>query len=91
MNKIYLIVLSTDYDRDNVVKFLDEHSDKVSFWFISLPYSIFAKSTLSAEELYTLITAKFGENLIFITELKGNFKGRLPKDNWPHIKTPNAE
>ena len=84
MNKTYLILLSTDYDRDKVKAFFDQHPS-VSFWFFNLPYSIFLRTTMSAQQVSQLLTTHFGENRHFVTEVTANRWGILPKNHWKYF------
>ncbi|CAH0998029.1 hypothetical protein EMA8858_04164 [Emticicia aquatica] len=84
MVKTYIVVFSFEYDIELVKPFLNESSD-IEFWFQNLPSSLFINTKLSANDLYTLISNKFGQHKIFITPVK-NYFGRLPKDHWQHFK-----
>ncbi len=85
MSKTYLIVLSPNYNRDEVQKFV-ESDPRVSFWFYSLPGSIFVTTTMSAKELSMLVMKRFGEHRHFVTEVTDNRWGILPKDHWQHFE-----
>lgn len=78
--------MSAEHDRDKVIDFL-EKSNKIYQWFYSLPYSIFIKSNLAAEDLSNLIESNFGQKRIFITEINhSNYWGRMPEEHWNLFK-----
>lgn len=80
--KVYLIILSSKFNRTQVVDYLSSQQ-KMGKWFYSLPNSFFIKSELSATELSRLIKDKFGRIRHFITEVaEDNRQGLMPKSHW---------
>ena len=86
MVRTYLVVLSPAYERDKIKEQFDK-DPAISFWFFSLPHSIFVQTSLSARELSDKIMRRFGEHLHFVTEVPANHWGVLPKDHWPYFKS----
>ncbi|MBL0049015.1 MAG: hypothetical protein IPP32_13070 [Bacteroidetes bacterium] len=85
--KTYLVLLSTDHDRDKVKEFIDA-TQSVDFWFFSMPYSLFINTKMSANEIFDLLENKFGEKKLFVTQIPDSSfrQGRLPKDHWQYFK-----
>lgn len=79
--RLYLIVLSADHDREKVSKFIDTHP-QFGYWFFELPYSIFVKSSLTSREIWQIIEAEYGIKSGIVVEITNNHWGRLQKDFW---------
>jgi hypothetical protein len=90
MKRIYLIILSNEYDRGAITAFFDKNHDD-DFWFHSLPNSIFIKTTKSAKEIADILDENFGEHGYFVTEITHNYWGRLPGNHWPYIKNKDSK
>lgn len=85
MERTFLIVLSSDVDRDEVIKYL-ESTNKIDFWFYSLPNSLFVNAKFdNASEIYSLMDKEFNGIRAFVTLLDGNYFGKLPKTHWELI------
>jgi hypothetical protein len=83
-NKLYLIVISPEIDREALKSILAAQNN--SFWFYNLPNSIFYQSTLSSQQIAKIIEDNFGNtNRYFITEVS-NYWGRLPQEHWQYIQ-----
>jgi len=88
MIKLYVLVLSSAYNKDEVSKFLDTKPE-INFWFSSLPSSIFIKTEISSRAISELIREQFGVELHFITEVSPNYWGSLSKDLWKNFPPVN--
>lgn len=84
MSRTYLLVISSQYNREKIKVLLNGHPS-VSFWFFNLPSSIFVKTTLTAQQLSDVITTNFGQQRHFITEVSQNRWGILPKEHWKYF------
>lgn len=86
MDKLYLIVFSTELNREALTSYFDIHPEAISFWFYNLPSSVFVRSNYSAQQLQSFIQNRFGTvpNL-FVIELQkdANFTGWIPSE---HLK-----
>ena len=82
MKKLYLVVLSTKFDREEVIKYLEDLPSS-GMWFYNMPNSFFIRSRLSAKELYSEIVEQFGKYRCFLTEVDThNRQGWMPGDHW---------
>jgi hypothetical protein len=88
MTKTYLIILSAKHNREKVLEFLNQFPS-IEYWFHSLPFTIFVNTQLSAQQLAQLIESKFGQEMIFVTEVSNDSWGRLPTDHWTYFKKKN--
>jgi hypothetical protein len=82
--KVYLIVLTSRYNRDAVVQHLG-NLEETEFWFYSLPHSFFLKTSLTAHQISKEIIKNFGKFRHFVTEVSDNRQGLLPKGHWQHF------
>jgi hypothetical protein len=84
MNKLFLIVFSQEIDREELTKYFETIPD-IGFWFYNLPYSLFFRADISADQIAELIKKKFGETPNFIiTEIdyrKADLSGWIPDDH----------
>lgn len=87
MKKLYLIAYDEKLDREALKVFLEKSPD-VSQWFYSIPQSIFAYSSLSAQELYGRIVEAFPTHgRLFVTSVQyHDAQGWLPNNHWEIIK-----
>ena len=87
MKKLYLITYDEKINRDTLKDFLTRSPD-VGQWFYSIPQSIFAYSSLSAQEFYDRIIEAFpAHGRIFVTSVPyHNSQGLLPNNHWEIIK-----
>jgi hypothetical protein len=84
MNKLYLILLSPDIDREALTKLFHASPIAINFWFYNMPSFIFVKSTWSISQLVALIQNKFGKAPpLFIVELNSqtHYFGWIDKDH----------
>ena len=84
MIKLYLIVIASDIDREELTKFFDQNPIPINFWFYNLPSSVFVKSPWTAQQLQNLIQSKFGKGpAMMIVELNSNtnYAGWIDKDH----------
>ena len=87
MKKLYLIAYDEKLDRDALKVFLGK-SPEVGQWFYSIPQSIFAYSSLPAQELYDRIVEAFPTHgRFFVTSVPyHDAQGWLPNNHWEIIK-----
>jgi hypothetical protein len=85
MNNLLLILLSPKFDRDQVIKSLEE-DQKIDTWFYSFPNTIFVKSNLNCKEMSFYIREKFGVHIHFITQVENDYFGRMNEDQWKNFK-----
>ena len=83
-DKYYVVMLSTDFDRDAVAKYIDSNKD-IKYWFYTLPYSIFIKTHLTAAHVSNLIETNFGLHPHLVAEITNNYFGRLDAIVWQHL------
>ncbi len=93
MIKTYVILLSTEYDREKVTAYFDTLANQITTWFFALPYSLYVKSELGAVEISEIIQLKFGtEKKHLVVEITNNYWGRQDKVVWekfpPTTNTP---
>ena len=80
MNKLFLILIPIDANRDELIKYLST-SGYSTFWFYSFPSSFFVRSNYSAAQLQTFIRTKFPTvDKIFITQITKavDLSGQVP-------------
>jgi hypothetical protein len=85
MNNLLLILLSTQYDREQVIKSL-EADGKIDTWFYSFPNTIFVKTDLNSKQMSLYIQEKFGEHMNFVTDIEDDYFGRMTAGQWEKFK-----
>ncbi|QQL48298.1 hypothetical protein [Mucilaginibacter ginkgonis] len=85
MDNVLLILLSTTYDREAVIKAL-EINGKIDTWFYSFPNTIFVKTSMNPKEMSRFIEEKFGENINFVTQIESDYFGRMSSAQWKNFK-----
>lgn len=85
MHKTYLILIAPPYDRDKVKDVFETHPS-VSYWFFSIPGSIFVNTSLSAQQLSQILISKFGQHKHFVTAVSEDRWGALPADHWSFFR-----
>jgi uncharacterized protein YdaL len=78
---LYLILLSTEIDREELIKSM-ENKGIIETWFFSFPNSFFIRSDLNSMELGKFIDEVTGNKLNFITIVTNDYYGRLSKELW---------
>jgi len=87
MLKLYILVYSNSIKQETLIELFNKNSN-IEFWFISLPQSIFFKTTLTATEINSWMVQHFGNAAQFTTEISAsNYNGMLPEN---HIKYFNS-
>jgi hypothetical protein len=90
--KTYLIVFSSDFaSRDQVTAHIDTWPE-IPFWHCSLPNCVFVTSDLSAAEIAAKLEKHFdvsSPKRFLVAELNSNTQGRLPKQSWHMMATPD--
>ena len=84
MTKLYILVFSSFYDKDEITKFLDTKTE-IEFWFSAFPSSIFIKSELTPKAISNIIREQFGIQTHMISEIDSNYWGNMTADLWKHF------
>jgi hypothetical protein len=92
MNKLFLILLPIDIDRQSVINHLvdigivDGNLD--GSWFYNMPSSLFVRCKLTAKQLQNEITKKFPTQRILVIHISRNvdFSGIVPNE---HVRLYN--
>jgi len=91
MSNAYVYVFNPkNFDRDDVVKFLDTVNG-VEDWFFSIPNCVFIVGTVPARQLSKLLVERFGEHRHFITIVSKKARaGWMPKEHWNLLPADDA-
>jgi hypothetical protein len=73
--------LESEFTREEVTKFLDQHED-INSWFYCLPNMIFIETHLTAKALSERLKEKFGKHRHFVSRIPKERWGILPKEHW---------
>jgi hypothetical protein len=82
MNKnLYLIMLSTEVNRDELIKKMEEQN-LIETWFYAFANSFFVRSDKNSMELGLFIDNTIGSKLNFVTIVTDDYFGRLSTGLW---------
>jgi hypothetical protein len=94
MTKTYLVVLNTEFDRDAIITYLDGLPE-IESWQISLPFSFFIKTELTAMGVFGLIIKEFPSKSdnegIYIVQVSNDSFGLLPEGHWKWLGKHEAK
>ena len=78
--------------RQQLIDFLDSIPE-VTFWHTCLPSVVFCTSTLTAQELFEKIAARFGKDggkRYLVLDTATDRQGWLPKQTWHMMTEPES-
>jgi len=88
MNVTFLIVYSSQIDRDELIKYIETLPGH-KLWFYTLPNSVFVNSSLGVKELSDYIHKKYKVESFLVTQLTGaRYWGSLPESQWDKFIHP---